>query len=213
MAYKVTQEQNVQLWILNKGIKMNNLGLDLENFTPKARQVILLAVREAERLDNNFVGTEHLLLGIVKLGEESPAANILKTLGAGLTQIKQKLEKLIKMGPDVTKVSTRTTPRLKKVLSLADRERKLLSHAYTGTEHLLLGILREGDGLAARVLYDFKLTADRVRKEIANPLYVSDEQVGMNYEMALAEAREARAVLKQAETLLINIISKLNRRV
>jgi len=134
-------------------------------FTPRAAQVMLLAEREAQRLNHNFVGTEHLLLGIVRLGDESSAAQVLKALCIDLAQIKTETESQLGQGPDQKLIGPPPlTPRFKKVLALADRERTSHGHTYLGTEHILLGILREGDGVAARVLKKLGVDLQKVRE-------------------------------------------------
>lgn len=162
-------------------------------FTPRARQVMHLAEKEAERLHNDFVGTEHLLLGIVRYGEESSAAQILTLLGVTLQQIELELEKKMKLGPDEPekKKKVALTPRTRKVLSLADKERKDTGRPYIGTEHLLLGLLREGQGTAAVLLIDhFNLTNNIVREKWAQVFGETPQDNIMEvYERALADAR------------------------
>ena len=135
-------------------------------FTPRAQQVLALARQEADRLNHNYVGTEHLLLGLVRLGQ-GVAVNVLLKLGAGLETIRIEVEKQVGAGPD-TKVSGNIpyTPRVKKVLALAGKEAKALNHRYVGTEHILLGLLVEADGLAARVLRTLEIDLARTRQEV-----------------------------------------------
>src|ERR1700724_4558891 len=123
----------------------------MNNFTPRAQQVLALARKEAERFNHNYVGTEHLLLGLIKLGE-GVAVNVLQKMGLDL-EIVRKVEKHVGPRPE-TKISGNIpyTPRVKKVLALAGKEAQALHHSYLGTEHLCLGLLREGEGVAARVL-------------------------------------------------------------
>lgn len=124
----------------------------LSNFTPRAQQALALARKEADRLNHNFVGTEHLLLGMIVLGQGT-AVNVLKTMGLDLETVRTEVKKMVGTGPDHGYLgNVPYTPRLKKVLALATKEAKALNHTYVGTEHILLGLLREGDGIAAHVL-------------------------------------------------------------
>lgn len=121
-------------------------------FSPHAQQVLALARNEADRFHHHFVGTEHLLLGIVALGAGT-AVSVLTKMGLKLEAVRAEVEKQVGSGPDErVKGNIPYTPRVKKVLHLAAAEAKYLKHTYVGTEHILLGLLREGDGVAARVL-------------------------------------------------------------
>ena len=140
------------------------------NFTPRAMQVLALARKEAERFDHNFVGTEHLLLGLIALGQGT-AVNVLHKAGVDLDLVRQEVEKHVGTGPDQKTVGKIPyTPRVKKVLALAAKEAKALNHTYVGTEHILLGLLREGDGVAARVLTRLELDLATVRTDILKEL-------------------------------------------
>ena len=143
----------------------------MANFTPRAQQVLALARREADRFHHNFVGTEHLLLGLIRLGQ-GVAVNVLGKMGVDLEAARSEVEKQVGPGPEQNQVSGLIpyTPRVKKVLTLADKERKALNHAYLGTEHILLGLLREGDGVAARVLKGLDLCAEEVRHNVLKEL-------------------------------------------
>lgn len=142
----------------------------LGNFTPRAQQALALARKEADRFNHNFVGTEHLLLGIIRLGQ-GVAVNVLQKLGFDLQSIRKEVEKQVGTGPDQKIIGNIPyTPRVKKVLSLAAKEAKALSHTYVGTEHILMGLLREGDGVAARVLTSLGVKTDRTREEILKEL-------------------------------------------
>ncbi|MFT4690395.1 MAG: ATP-dependent Clp protease ATP-binding subunit [Verrucomicrobiia bacterium] len=142
----------------------------MSNFTPRAQQVLALARKEADRFNHNFVGTEHLLLGLIKLGQ-GVAVNVLQKMGLELETVRLEVEKQVGTGPDQKQVgSIPYTPRVKKVLSLAAREAKSLNHTYVGTEHILLGLLREGDGVAARVLKNLDVDIEETRKEILKEL-------------------------------------------
>jgi ATP-dependent Clp protease ATP-binding subunit ClpC len=140
------------------------------NFTPRAVQVFALARKEADRLNHNFLGTEHLLLGIIKLGQ-GVAVNVLQKMGLNLETIRMEVEKQTLVGPDQKMIGNIPyTPRVKKVLALAKKEAKNLNHTYVGTEHLLLGLLSEGDGMAARVLRNLKVDIEQTRQEILKEL-------------------------------------------
>ena len=142
----------------------------MNNFTPRAQQVLALARKEADRFNHNFVGTEHLLLGLIKLGQ-GVAVNVLQRMGLDLDNVRHEVEKEVRGGGE-GKVSGNIpyTPRVKKVLSLAAKEAKALSHTYVGTEHILLGLLREGDGVAAKVLKNLDVDIELCRQEILKEL-------------------------------------------
>ncbi len=142
----------------------------MSNLTPRAQQVLALARKEADRFNHNFVGTEHLLLGLLKLGH-GVAVNVLQRMGLDLESVRLEVEKLVGTGPDQKIMGTIPfTPRVKKVLALAQKEAKALNHTYVGTEHILLGLLREGDGVAARVLKSFDVDLEQTRQEILREL-------------------------------------------
>lgn len=142
----------------------------MNNFTPRAQQVLALARKEADRFNHNFVGTEHLLLGLIKLGQ-GVAVNVLQKIGLDLDTVRMEVEKLVGTGPDQKMIGNIPyTPRVKKVLSLAAKEAKALNHTYVGTEHILLGLLREGDGVAARVLKNMDVDIEQTRQEILKEL-------------------------------------------
>jgi len=153
----------------------------MNNFTPRAQQVLALARKEADRFNHNYVGTEHLLLGLIKLGQ-GVAVIVLQKLGLDLETVRIEVEKQVGSGPD-TKMSGNIpyTPRVKKVLALAGKEAKALNHSYVGTEHILLGLLREGDGVAARVLKTLEVDIERTRNEVLkelDPNFTSGEAEG-----------------------------------
>jgi len=133
-------------------------------------QVLALAREEANRLHHNFLGTEHLLLGLIKLGQ-GVAVNVLAKLGLDLETVRREVEKQVGTGPDQKMIgSTPYTARVKKVIALAQKEARALHHAYVGTEHLLLGLLREGDGVTAKVLRALEVDLERTRTEILREL-------------------------------------------
>ena len=142
----------------------------MSNFTPRAQQVLALARKEADRFNHNFLGTEHLLLGLIKLGQ-GVAVNVLQKMGLDLETVRMEVEKQVGTGPDQKMIGNIPyTPRVKKVLALASKEAKSLNHTYVGTEHILLGLLREGDGVAAKVLKNLDVDIEQCRQEILKEL-------------------------------------------
>ncbi len=142
----------------------------IRNFTPRAQQVLALARKEADSLNHNFVGTEHVLLGLIRLGQ-GVAVTVLQKLGLDLETVKREVEKQVGKGPDQKLFGNIPyTPRVKKVLALAANEAKALNHSYVGTEHILLGLLQEGDGVAARVLKDLDVDVEQTRQEVLKEL-------------------------------------------
>ncbi len=141
-----------------------------ERFTDRARKVMQLANQEAQRFNHEYIGTEHILLGLIKEGS-GVAANVLKNLDVDLRKIRLEVEKLVQSGPDmVTMGKLPQTPRAKKVIEYSMEEARNLSHNYVGTEHILLGLLREQEGVAAQVLMNLGLKLDEVRDEVLNLL-------------------------------------------
>src|SRR5476651_397919 len=142
----------------------------MNNFTPRAQQVLALARKEADRFHHNYVGTEHILLGLIKLGQ-GVAVSVLQKMGLDLETVRGAVEKQVGTGQETkTQGSIPYTPRVKKVLALAGKEAKALNHSYVGTEHILLGLLREGEGVAARVLKSLDIDIERTRNEILREL-------------------------------------------
>ncbi len=141
-----------------------------ERFTDRARKVMQLANQEAQRFNHEYIGTEHILLGLVKEGT-GVAANVLKNLDTDLRKIRLEVEKIVQAGPDmVTMGKLPQTPRAKKVIEYSIEEARNLNHNYVGTEHLLLGLLREQEGVAAQVLMNLGLKLEDVREEVLNLL-------------------------------------------
>jgi ATP-dependent Clp protease ATP-binding subunit ClpA len=142
-------------------------------FTPRAQQVLALARKEADRLRHNYSGTEHVLLGLIKLGVGhggGVATNVLEKMGVNLENVRVEVEKLTGVGPDKNTSNIPFTPRVKKVLDFSRREAKALGHTYIGTEHLLLGLLREDHGIAAQVLKNLNINLGQIRLEILKEL-------------------------------------------
>src|SRR5689334_7609544 len=142
----------------------------MNNFTPRAQQVLQLARKEADGFNHNYVGTEHLLLGLIKLGQ-GVAVNVLQKMGLDLETVRMEVEKQVGSGPETKIVGNIPyTPRVKKVLALASKEARALNHSYVGTEHILLGLLREGEGVAAHVLKSLEVDIEKTRNEILKEL-------------------------------------------
>src|SRR5829696_5021615 len=140
-----------------------------ERFTERARQVVVLAQEEARTLKHNYIGTEHILLGLLR-EEEGLAARVLESLDITVEEVRAQVARIVGQGDEVTTGQIPFTPRAKKVLELALREALSLGHNYIGTEHILLGLVRENEGVAARILLDFDADADKIRNEIIRML-------------------------------------------
>ncbi|MFC1499056.1 ATP-dependent Clp protease ATP-binding subunit [Verrucomicrobiota bacterium] len=171
------------------------------NFTPRAQRMIQLAKKEADNFNHPYVGTEHLLLGLIALGE-GVAVNVLERMGVSLESVRYEVEKTVGHGPETKTVGNIPfTPRSKKVLQLAMAEARSLNHTYVGTEHLLLGLLREGEGVAAQVLRNLDMDIDTARLEIMRELdpnfegeeelIKSDEKMDIAHEKTKTPALDA----------------------
>ena len=137
-----------------------------DRFTDRAKKVMNLARQEAQRFNHEYLGTEHVLLGLVQEGS-GVAANVLKNMGIELDKIRMEVEKIVKTGPSmVTMGQLPFTPRAKKVLELSMEEASNLGHNYIGTEHLLLGLIKENQGIAAQVLLNLSVKLEDVREEV-----------------------------------------------
>ena len=136
-----------------------------ERFTDRARRVVVLAQEEARMLNHNYIGTEHILLGLIHEGE-GVAAKALESLGISLEAVRQQVEEIIGQGQQAPSGHIPFTPRAKKVLELSLREALQLGHNYIGTEHILLGLIREGEGVAAQVLVKLGADLNRVRQQV-----------------------------------------------
>ncbi len=141
-----------------------------ERFTDRARRVVVLAQEEARMLNHNYIGTEHLLLGLIHEGE-GVAARALESLGVSLEAVRAQVEEIIGQGQQAPSGHIPFSPRAKKVLELSLRESRQLGHDYIGTEHLLLGLLREGEGVAAQVLVRLGADLNRVRQQVIELLH------------------------------------------
>ncbi|MBC8378758.1 MAG: ATP-dependent Clp protease ATP-binding subunit [Planctomycetes bacterium] len=169
-----------------------------ERFTDRARKVMALANQEAQRFNHEYIGTEHILLGLVKEGS-GVGANVLKNLDVDIKKLRLEIEKLVKSGPDmVTMGKLPQTPRAKKVIEYAIEEARSLNHNYVGTEHILLGLLRETEGIAAQVLMNLGLKLEDVRQEVLNLLGAGVEDnayqsMGMKMNPQASQAAKAKS--------------------
>jgi ATP-dependent Clp protease ATP-binding subunit ClpC len=155
-----------------------------ERFTERARQVVVLAQDEARLLKHNYIGTEHILLGLLR-EEEGLAARVLEGLDIELNEVRAQVARVVGQGDEATTGQIPFTPRAKKVLELSLKEALALSHNYIGTEHVLLGLVRENEGVAARILLNLGADSERVRnavieslgKEVPRPLAVLPSEI------------------------------------
>ena len=179
-------------------------------FTDRARKVLQLANQEAQRFKHEYIGTEHILLGLVKEGT-GVAVNVLKNLDTNPEKIRREVEQIVLAGPEMVTIGKLPqTPRAKKVIEFAIEEARNLNHNYVGTEHLLLGLLREGEGVAAQVLMNLGLRLETVRHEVLmlldpsfNPdLLVSDEPLPLSDVDAPNLPEEVRLVVAAFDQLL-----------
>jgi len=146
-----------------------------QRFTDRARRVVVLAQEEARMLNHNYIGTEHILLGLIHEGE-GVAAKALESLGISLEAVRQQVEEIIGQGQQAPSGHIPFTPRAKKVLELTSREASQLGHNYIGTEHILLGLIREGEGVAAQVLVKLGADLNRVRQQVIQLLHGYQEK-------------------------------------
>lgn len=140
-----------------------------ERFTERARLVVILAQDEARAIKHNYIGTEHLLLGLLR-EESGLAARTLEELGVSLEEVRVEVARIVGTGEEIKAGQLPFTPRAKKILELALREALSLGHNYIGTEHILLGLVRENEGVAARILLDFDVDAEKTRNKIIQML-------------------------------------------
>ena len=165
-----------------------------ERFTDRARRVVVLAQEEARMLNHNYIGTEHILLGLIHEGE-GVAAKALESLGISLDAVRQQVEEIIGQGQQAPSGHIPFTPRAKKVLELSLREALQLGHNYIGTEHILLGLIREGDGVAAQVLVKLGADLNRVRQQVIQLSSGRQPQSGEAMTVRLREAADRPAAL------------------
>jgi len=175
-----------------------------ERFTDRARRVVVLAQEEARMLNHNYIGTEHILLGLIHEGE-GVAAKALESLGISLEAVRQQVEEIIGQGQQAPSGHIPFTPRAKKVLELSLREALQLGHNYIGTEHILLGLIREGEGVAAQVLVRLGADLNRVRQQVIQLLH--------GYHGAELEASGAGAWPRQAARAERRLLPQLQARI
>lgn len=140
-----------------------------ERYTERARQVVVLAQDEARALKHNYIGTEHILLGLLR-EEQGLAARVLDSLDITVEEVRRQVARIVGQGDEVTHGQIPFTPRAKKILELSLREALSIGHNHIGTEHILLGLVRENEGVAARVLLDFDADAEKIRNTIIEQL-------------------------------------------
>ena len=160
-----------------------------ERFTERARQVVVLAQDEARSLKHNYIGTEHLLLGLLR-EEEGLAARVLESLDITVEEVRAQVVRIVGEGDELTMGQVPFTPRAKEVLELSLSEALSLGHNYIGTEHILLGLVRENDGVAARILLDFDADVEKIRNEIIRMLsgpQLRPHEADVRYQQAFAE--------------------------
>src|SRR5674536_76041 len=169
-----------------------------ERFTDRARRVVVLAQDEARMLNHNYIGTEHLLLGLIHEGE-GVAAKALESLGISLEAVREQVEEIIGQGQQAPTGHIPFTPRAKKVLELSLREALQINHTYIGTEHILLGLIREGEGVAAQVLVKLGADLNRVRQQVIQLLsgYQGKEHQGAGVGPDVGPASATSKVLDQ----------------
>ena len=160
-----------------------------ERFTDRARQVVVLAQEEARTLKHSYIGTEHFLLGLLR-EEEGIAARVLESLDITVQRVRVQVIRIGGLGEEVTSGEIPFTPRAKKVLELALREALSLDHDYIGTEHILLGLVRVNEGVAARILLDFDADSERIRNEVARALSVGEADLGRYLERPAGARRK-----------------------
>jgi hypothetical protein len=157
-------------WADGQGLSGARRRAMFERFTDRARRVVVLAQEEARMLNHNYIGTEHILLGLSHEGE-GVAAKALESLGISLDAVRQQVEEIIGPGQQAPSGHIPFTPRTKKVLELSRREMSRLGHNYVGTEHILLGLIREGDGVGAQVLITLGADLNRLRQQVIQLLH------------------------------------------
>jgi len=183
-----------------------------ERFTERARKVMVLAQEEAGRFHHDYIGTEHILLGMVEEGT-GVAVQSLSSLGVTLDKVREQVESIVGYGEEGTRVQVPFTPRAKKVLELALREAMQLGHNYVGTEHVLLGLVIEREGVAARILSNLDVEPNRVRHEVLRRLGKGSARVflslGSNLGDRLAYLRAAVAALNRGPRMKVSGTSKV----
>jgi ATP-dependent Clp protease ATP-binding subunit ClpC len=171
-----------------------------ERFTDRARRVVVLAQEEARMLNHNYIGTEHILLGLIHEGE-GVAANALESLGISLEAVRQQVEEIIGQGQQAPSGHIPFTPRAKKVLELSLREALQLGHNYIGTEHILLGLIREGEGVAAQVLVKLGADLNRVRQQVIQLLHGRRGEEPQGADVALRERGLLSGVVARVDAI------------
>jgi ATP-dependent Clp protease ATP-binding subunit ClpA len=185
-----------------------------ERFTDRARKVMQLANKEAIRFNHEYIGTEHILLGLIGEGA-GVAANVFKNLDIDLRKVRIEIEKIVMAGPDlVTLGKLPQTPRAKKVIEYAIEEARNLNHDYVGTEHVLLGLLREGEGVAGEILMNLGLMLEDVREEVLNLLghNIDSSQVGSR-RGGIPAGQDLSTALVHIPDSVIQVLAQINGRI
>ena len=180
-----------------------------DNFAEQGRRIVVLAQDEARYFDHNYIGTEHLLLGVIR-EEEGIAARTLDALGVRLDEAREQVESIVGYGERAMGPQTLLTPRSKKILQLAEREALQLGHAHVGTEHILIGLARESEGVAARVLLNLDVDPDAVRREVVGRLLDAEDETDP-FDEAERETEEAGQRLFRGRVLGIKMELDLPR--
>jgi ATP-dependent Clp protease ATP-binding subunit ClpA len=172
-----------------------------ERFTERARQVVVLAQDEARGLRHNYIGTEHILLGLLR-EEEGLASRVLESLDVTLEEARAQVQRIVGQGDEAAFGQVPFTPRAKKVLELSLREAQRLQHNYIGTEHILLGVVRENEGVAARILLDLGIDAEDIRIAVTRMLggpspYPPPADAALEEEVARLQAQKEAAIEAQ----------------
>ncbi len=177
-----------------------------ERFTERARQVVVLAQEEARTLKHNYIGTEHILLGLLR-EQEGLAARVLESLELTAERVRALVVRIVGSGEEVTSGQIPFTPRAKKVLELSLREALSLGHDYIGTEHILLGLVRENEGVAARILLDFDAGPEKIRGELLRMLSGPSGRRAVQHARAAYARSQARSLSETDPNLAIPIFA------
>jgi ATP-dependent Clp protease ATP-binding subunit ClpC len=182
-----------------------------ERFTDRARRVVVLAQEEARMLNHNYIGTEHILLGLLREGE-GVAAKALESLGVSLEAARQQVEQKIGHGQRAPEGHIPFTPRAKKVLELSLREALQLGHDYIGTEHILLGLIREGEGVAAQVLVRLGADLNRVRQQVIQELHSRPaEEASAGHGPVISPSRRGMEEIRDALSAIADRLTAIER--
>ncbi len=178
-----------------------------DNFTDKARQVFVVAQDEARRLNHNYLGTEHLLLAMLRV-KQSVAGEVLGELGLKYTRVRRLVQEIVGHGQSKPDATLAVTPRVKRVMELASKEARKRHHDYIGTEHLLLGLIQEGEGVAVRILESLGLSRERVRSTVMQKMATPKDYLGRN----LRELAKRTGVVCGTAVVIVLFLRRLTPR-